>query len=176
VTQRGISLHSQATSIGVENADGAPTQTTPFDGERSPSLPRWRGHSTSVALARKNPNQAWSIDFAADQLQDGRRFLALTAVDGFTREGAAIEVGQRLKRHDVVRTLNQLKTTRGVPNCCSAITEASSPARARLTALSLNQSQPTTNPTFGTEMLGPSTKRYTNIPFGTKDRLVTPTT
>ena len=27
------------------------------------------------------PNQAWSLDFVADQLQDGRRFRALTIVD-----------------------------------------------------------------------------------------------
>jgi transposase InsO family protein len=32
------------------------------------------------------PNQAWSIDFVADQLQDGQRFRALTIVDVFTRE------------------------------------------------------------------------------------------
>ena len=32
------------------------------------------------------PNQAWSIDFVADQLQDGRRFRALTMVDVYTRE------------------------------------------------------------------------------------------
>src|SRR5580704_7089447 len=48
------------------------------------------------------PNQAWSIDFVADQLQDGRRFRALTVVDIFTREGVAIEVGQSLKGDDIV--------------------------------------------------------------------------
>ncbi len=32
------------------------------------------------------PNQAWSIDFVADQLQDGTRFRALTIVDVYTRE------------------------------------------------------------------------------------------
>jgi len=61
------------------------------------------------------PNQAWSIDFVADQLQDGRRFRALTIVDVFTRESVAIEVGQSLKGDDVVRTMNQLKSKRGVP-------------------------------------------------------------
>jgi putative transposase len=30
------------------------------------------------------PNQAWSLDFVADQLTDGRRFRALTVVDVFT--------------------------------------------------------------------------------------------
>ena len=63
----------------------------------------------------KRPNEAWSIDFVADQLQDGRRFRALTILDVFTREGVAIEVGQSLKGDDVVRTLNQLKNKRGVP-------------------------------------------------------------
>jgi putative transposase len=38
-------------------------------------------------------NQAWSIDFIADQLQDGTRFRALTMVDVYTRESVAIEVG-----------------------------------------------------------------------------------
>ena len=28
------------------------------------------------------PNQAWSLDFVADQLQDGRRFRCLTIIDG----------------------------------------------------------------------------------------------
>ena len=55
------------------------------------------------------PNQAWSIDFVADQLQDGRRFRSLTVVDVFIRESVAIEVGQSLRGDDVVRTMNRLK-------------------------------------------------------------------
>jgi putative transposase len=61
------------------------------------------------------PDQAWSLDFVADQFQDGRRFRALTIVDVYTRESVAIEVGQSLKGEDVVRTLNRLKHERGVP-------------------------------------------------------------
>jgi len=61
------------------------------------------------------PDQAWSIDFVADQLQDGTRFRALTILDVYTREGVAIEVGQRLKGDDVVRVLNRMKQHRGVP-------------------------------------------------------------
>ena len=49
------------------------------------------------------PIQVWSLDFVADQLSDGRRFRALTVMDVFTRECLAIEVGQSLKGHDVVR-------------------------------------------------------------------------
>ena len=50
----------------------------------------------------KRPNEVWSIDFVADQLQDGRRFHALTILDVFNREGVAIEVEQSLKGDDVV--------------------------------------------------------------------------
>ena len=55
------------------------------------------------------PDQAWCLDFVADQLQDGRRFRCLTTVDVFTREIVAIEVGQRLRGEDMVRTLNRTK-------------------------------------------------------------------
>jgi len=55
------------------------------------------------------PNQAWSIDFVADQLHDGTRFRTLTILDVYTREGVAIEAGQSLKGEDVVQVLNRLK-------------------------------------------------------------------
>jgi putative transposase len=61
------------------------------------------------------PNQAWSLDFVADELQDGRRFRCLTRVDVYTRESLAIEAGQSLQGEDVVRTLNRLKQEHGVP-------------------------------------------------------------
>jgi putative transposase len=55
------------------------------------------------------------MDFVADQLADGRRFRALTVVDIYTRECLAIESEQRLKGEDVVRVLNRIKVSRGVP-------------------------------------------------------------
>src|SRR5712675_1687539 len=61
------------------------------------------------------PNQAWSVDFVADQLHDGTRFRALTILDVYTREGVAIEAGQSLRGEDVVRVLNRVKQQRGVP-------------------------------------------------------------
>jgi putative transposase len=60
-------------------------------------------------------NEVWSLDFVADQLSDGRRFRALTVVDIYTRECLAIEVGQSLKGHDVVRVLQQVSRQRGTP-------------------------------------------------------------
>jgi putative transposase len=61
------------------------------------------------------PNQAWSMDFVADQLTDGRRFRSLTVVDIYTREYLAIESEQKLKGTDVVLVLNRIKLHRGVP-------------------------------------------------------------
>jgi putative transposase len=66
-------------------------------------------------LKPTGPDQVWSMDFVADQLQDGTRFRSLTIVDVYTREAVAIEVGQSLKGDDVVRTLNRVKLERDVP-------------------------------------------------------------
>ncbi|KWE54314.1 hypothetical protein WT51_03640, partial [Burkholderia territorii] len=60
-------------------------------------------------------NQAWSLDFVADQLSNGQRFRALTIIDVFTREALAIDVGQRLSASDVVRALDELRSKRGAP-------------------------------------------------------------
>ena len=49
------------------------------------------------------------MDFVADQLCDGRRFLSLMIVDIFTRESLAIEASQTLQGGDVLRVLNRLK-------------------------------------------------------------------
>jgi putative transposase len=58
---------------------------------------------------------AWSLDFVHDQLSDGSKFRALTAVNIFSRESLAIEVGQRLRGEHVVEALNRLVRQRGVP-------------------------------------------------------------
>jgi putative transposase len=61
------------------------------------------------------PNDAWSMDFVADQLVNGQRFRALTIVDVFSREALAIKVGQRLRGEDVVQVCNQLVAQRRAP-------------------------------------------------------------
>jgi putative transposase len=61
------------------------------------------------------PDHAWSLDFVADQLADGRRFRALTVVDVFTREALAVEVGIRLRGEDVVATLDRVAEQRRRP-------------------------------------------------------------
>ena len=61
------------------------------------------------------PNDAWTLDFVADQLANGLRFRALTVVDVCTRESLAIEVGPRLRDEHVVTVLNRLTAHRGAP-------------------------------------------------------------
>ena len=62
-----------------------------------------------------SPNQAWSMDFVADQLHYGQRFRALTVVDVFTRECLGIRVGQSLTGIDVVDTLTAITQARCAP-------------------------------------------------------------
>lgn len=63
----------------------------------------------------KRANQAWSMDFVADQLVNGTKIRALTVVDVFTREAVCIRVGNRLRGEDVVDACNRLVATRGAP-------------------------------------------------------------
>ena len=64
----------------------------------------------------KRPNEAWSLDFIHDQLSGGSKFRALTVVDIYSREGLAIELGQRLRGEHVALVLNQLVRQRGAPS------------------------------------------------------------
>jgi len=60
-------------------------------------------------------NQRWSMDFVSDTLSCGRRFRTLTLVDCHSRECLALEVDMSLNGERVVRVLERLKETRGLP-------------------------------------------------------------
>jgi putative transposase len=81
--------------------------------------PKKRGKVVSVQ--REKPavttgiNQRWSMDFVSDTLSCGRRFRALTLVDCHSRECLALEVDTSLNGERVVRVLERLKETRGLP-------------------------------------------------------------
>jgi len=75
-----------------------------------------------VARAERRPmvvpqaaNQRWSMDFQHDQLAGGRRFRTLNIVDDLTRECPAIEVDTSLPGVRVVRVLDRLAESRGLP-------------------------------------------------------------
>lgn len=60
-------------------------------------------------------NQRWAMDFVSDTLAGGRRFRALTIVDEFTRECPVVEVDTSLPGLRVIRVLERLAATRGLP-------------------------------------------------------------
>ena len=61
------------------------------------------------------PNERWSMDFISDALAQGRRFRCLTLVDDFTRECPLIEVDTSIPALRVIRELEHLALTRGLP-------------------------------------------------------------
>jgi putative transposase len=70
--------------------------------------------------ARMQPlrvNDAWSMDFVADQLADGTKIRLLTIIDIHSGESLAIGVGQRLRGEDVVAALNRIVEKRSPPKC-----------------------------------------------------------
>ena len=60
-------------------------------------------------------NQVWSIDFMCDSLWDGRKFRLLNVMDDFNREVLAIEADTSLPALRVIRALENLKISRGLP-------------------------------------------------------------
>lgn len=66
------------------------------------------------------PNEAWCLDFVADQLAEGQRFRALTVLDVFTRECLAMEAVSSLRGEQVVAVLNHILQERETPKnlCC----------------------------------------------------------
>jgi putative transposase len=66
-------------------------------------------------LVAVRPNERWSMDFVQDRLQSGRRFRILTIVDDYTREWKATVVDTSIGGVRVVRLLEDLRETTGLP-------------------------------------------------------------
>jgi putative transposase len=60
-------------------------------------------------------NDCWSVDFMSDSLADARRFRTFNVIDDFNREALFIEIDFSLTAERVVRVLNRLAETRGLP-------------------------------------------------------------
>ncbi len=62
------------------------------------------------------PNEVWSLDFMHDSLWwDGRTFRMLNVVDDFNRQVLRIETDTSLPSERVIRVLEQLKESYGLP-------------------------------------------------------------
>lgn len=66
----------------------------------------------------QGPNQRWSLDFASDQLTDGRRFRILAVVDDFTRECLCLVADTSLSGLRVTRELDAIAAVRGRAAAC----------------------------------------------------------
>ena len=60
-------------------------------------------------------NQVWSIDFMSDSLWDGRKYRLLNIIDDFNREVLVVEVDTSIPASRVIRTLEQIKLYRNLP-------------------------------------------------------------
>lgn len=60
-------------------------------------------------------NQVWSIDFMNDSLWDGRSFRLLNVMDDYNREVLWIEADTSLPALRVIRVLENLEESRGLP-------------------------------------------------------------
>ena len=81
---------------------------------------RKRYKSAVARQARMQPrrtNDAWSMDFVADQLADGTKIRLLTIIDIYSRESLAIVAGYHLRGEDVVAALNRIIANRTAPKC-----------------------------------------------------------
>lgn len=66
-------------------------------------------------LRPKAANEVWSMDFVFDRTAEGRVLKCLTIVDDATHEAVAIEVDRAISGHGVVRVLERLALSRGLP-------------------------------------------------------------
>ena len=62
------------------------------------------------------PNQVWSLDFMHDSLWDGRSFRMLNVIDDYNRQVLWIETDTSLPALRVIRVLENLKDSRGLPD------------------------------------------------------------
>lgn len=60
-------------------------------------------------------NQVWSMDFVFDRTAEGRSIKSLTVVDDATHEAVAIVAERAMGGNQLVRVLDQLAITRGLP-------------------------------------------------------------
>ena len=61
------------------------------------------------------PNEVWSFDFVHHKTELGQKLKMLTVVDEYTRECLEIRVEKKMTSQEVLETLDELMTERGIP-------------------------------------------------------------
>jgi putative transposase len=61
-------------------------------------------------------NQRWALDFVADRLSDGKPYRMLAVIDVYSRECLALVAAQSLPASKVIKILELIASTRGLPD------------------------------------------------------------
>ena len=75
----------------------------------------WLNDGSCVRLRPQGKKHVWAYDFVQTRTRYGRGLRLLTIIDEYTRECLAIRAGRSLRSPDVIETLSDLMTARGVP-------------------------------------------------------------
>ena len=75
----------------------------------------WLNDGSCVRLRPQGKNDVWAYDFVQVRTRDGRAVRLLTVIDEYTRECLAIRAQRSIRATDVIDTLAELMTSRGVP-------------------------------------------------------------
>ena len=75
----------------------------------------WLNDGSCVRLRPERKNHVWTYDFVQIRTWDGRAVRLLTIIDEYTRECLAIRAGRSIRSSDVIKTVAELMTARGVP-------------------------------------------------------------
>ena len=76
----------------------------------------WLNDGSCVRLRPERPNHVWAYDFVLMRTQDGRAVRLLAVIDEYTRECLAIRADRHFRSRNVIETLADLMTRRGVPD------------------------------------------------------------
>jgi len=69
----------------------------------------------STLILGSLPDEIWTMDFVSDSLTNGRKIRTFNILDIVTRESLSIEVDFSLPARRVIRVLDRLLETRGIP-------------------------------------------------------------
>ena len=75
----------------------------------------WLNDGAGVRLRPERRNHVWAYDFVHIRTRNGRPVRLLTVIDEYTRECLAIRAERSIRASDVIETLAQLMTDKGVP-------------------------------------------------------------
>lgn len=75
----------------------------------------WLNDGSCVRLRPERGNHVWAYDFVQVRLNNRRPVRLLTIIDEYTRKCLAILAQRSIRSSDVIETLTELMTSRGVP-------------------------------------------------------------